>query len=69
MLEADRLVIYAASEKEMNQIIEAERDEELREAYGEMLRLSLENPEDWGWYAMWQGRDEHRESVLQGDPG
>jgi len=53
MLEADRLVIYAASEKEMNQIIEAERDEELRKAYGEMLRLSLENPEDWGWYAMW----------------
>ena len=36
MLEADRLVIYAASEKEMNQIIEAERDEELREAL-------------WGW--------------------
>ncbi len=53
MLEADRLVIYAASEREMNQIIEAERDEELREAYREMLRLSLEHPDDWGWYAVW----------------
>ena len=53
MLEADRLVIYAASEKEMNQIIEAERDEALREAYREMLRGSLEHAEDWGWYAVW----------------
>ena len=53
MLEADRLVIYAASEKEMNQIIEAERDEALREAYREMLRGSLEHAEDWGWYAIW----------------
>ena len=53
MLEADRLVIYAASEKEMNAIIEAERDAELREAYREMLEGSLAHPEDWGWYAMW----------------
>ncbi len=53
MLEADRLVIYAASEKEMNQIIASERDEALREAYGEMLRGSLEHPDDWGWYSMW----------------
>ena len=53
MLEADRLVIYAASEKEMNQIIEAEKDEELRQAYREMLRGSLEHEDDWGWYALW----------------
>ncbi len=53
MLEADRLVIYAASEKEMKRIIEEERDEALRQAYGEMLGGSLEHPEDWGWYAMW----------------
>lgn len=53
MLEADRLVVYAASEKEMNQIIEAERDEALREAYREMLRGSLEHEEDWGWHAIW----------------
>ena len=53
MLEADRLVIYAASEKEMREMMEAEQDEELREAYGEMLRGSLEHKEDWGWYAAW----------------
>ena len=53
MLEADRLVVYAASEKEMKEIIEAERDEALREAYREMLRGSLEHEEDWGWYALW----------------
>jgi len=53
MLEADRLVIYAASEQEMLRIAEAEEDEALREAYREMLRGSLENPEDWGWHAMW----------------
>ena len=53
MLEADRLVIYAASEKEMGRIIAAEKDEELRQAYMEILRGSLEHEEDWGWYALW----------------
>ncbi len=53
MLEADRIVIYAASEKEMNGIVEAETDAGLREAYREMLRGSLEHPEDWGWYSIW----------------
>ena len=53
MLEADRLVIYAASEQEMLRIAEAEEDEALREAYREMLRGSLEHAEDWGWYAIW----------------
>ena len=50
MLEADRIVIYAASESEMLKIAEAEADAHLREAYGEMLRGSLAHPEDWGWY-------------------
>lgn len=53
MLEADRLVVYAASEKEMNQILDREEDMHLREAYGEMLRGSLAHPEEWGWYALW----------------
>ena len=53
MLEADRLVIYAASEDEMNRIAASENDAHLREAYGEMLRGSLAHPEDWGWYALW----------------
>ena len=33
MLEADRLVIYAASEDEMNRIAASEEDAHLREAY------------------------------------
>ncbi len=53
MLDADRLVIYAASEQEMRQLVESERDSGLREAYREMLQGSLEHPEDWGWYAAW----------------
>jgi ribosomal-protein-alanine N-acetyltransferase len=53
MLEADRLVVYAASEDEMNRIAAAEGDAHRREAYGEMLRGSLAHPEDWGWYALW----------------
>ena len=53
MLEADRLVIYAASESEMTRIADAEGDAHLREAYREMLRGSLAHPEDWGWYSLW----------------
>lgn len=53
MLEADRLVIYAASEDEMRRIAAEEENAHLREAYGEMLRGSLAHPEDWGWHALW----------------
>ncbi len=53
MLEADRLVIYASSEKEMGEIIERETDAALKAAYGEMLASTLAHAEDWGWYAIW----------------
>ncbi len=53
MLETDRIRIYPASRKQMEDIIAAEKDAELRKAYGEMLSGALEHPEQRDWYAMW----------------
>lgn len=53
MTETKRLKLRIASDDEMRAIIEAETDEGLKAAYGEMLALSLAEPEKRAWYAMW----------------
>ena len=53
MMEGERIRIYPASVAQMEQTLAAERDEELRKAYGEMLAGCLEHPADRAWYAMW----------------
>ena len=37
----------------MEQALQAEKDEELRKAYREMLEGCLKHPDQWEWYAMW----------------
>lgn len=53
MLETDRLRIYTTSHAEMQELIRLESDEELKNAYMEMLDGSLKNKEQWEWYALW----------------
>ncbi len=53
MLEDERIRIYPASRKQMEQAIASETDEELKKAYGEMLEGCLAHPDQWDWYAMW----------------
>ena len=53
MMETERIRIYPASREQMERIIAAEEDDELRKAYGEMLAGALAHPDLWGWYAMW----------------
>ena len=53
MMETGRIRIYPASREQMERMIAAERDGELRKAYGEMLAGSLAHPEDREWYALW----------------
>lgn len=53
MMETERIRIYPASREQMERIIAAEENGELRKAYGEMLAGALAHPEEWGWYAMW----------------
>ena len=52
-METDRIKIYPASREQMESSILAERDDELKKAYGEMLDGCLTHPDQWEWYAMW----------------
>ena len=53
MLNTERLHIYPASREQMEAMIAAEQDEELKKAYSEMLDGCLRVPAQWDWYAMW----------------
>ena len=53
MIENGRIRIYPAGQEQMESIISAEKDDELRKAYREMLEGCLAHPDQWDWYAMW----------------
>ncbi len=53
MIKTERIKIYPASREQMERIIQAEKDDELKKAYGEMLEGCLTHPDQWDWYAMW----------------
>ena len=53
MIETDRIRIYSASREQMESIILAEKDDDLKQAYGEMLEGCITHPDRWDWYAMW----------------
>ena len=53
MTETERIRIYPASREQMERMIDAEQDGDLKKAYREMLEGSLSHPKDWEWYAMW----------------
>ena len=53
MIKTERLQLYPASEAQRKAFISAEKDDELRKAYTEMLEFSLQHPAQWEWYAMW----------------
>ncbi len=53
MMETERIRIAPAGREQMERMIAAEPDDDLKKAYGEMLEGSLSHPEDREWYAMW----------------
>ena len=52
-IETERLRMYPASRRQMEEWIASETAEELKAAYTEMLEGCLRNPAQWEWYAMW----------------
>lgn len=53
MIESTRVNIYPATKIQMEDLISAESDAELKSAYKEMLDGCLKNPNQWEWYAIW----------------
>ena len=53
MVESDLIRIYPADREQMEALIAAEKDGELKKAYREMLDGCLAHPELWEWFAAW----------------
>ncbi|MBR0373201.1 MAG: GNAT family N-acetyltransferase [Mogibacterium sp.] len=53
MIESERIRIYPATREQMERMISAEQDAEMKKAYREMLDGCLSHPGEWDWYAMW----------------
>ena len=64
-MDTERLKIYPATREQMEALIAAERDRDLRAAYTEMLEGCLRNPDQWDWFAMWM--IERRDGTHIGD--
>lgn len=53
ILKTKRLEIHLATEKEIQELIDKTKIDELKEAYKEMLNGALSNPKEREFYAMW----------------
>lgn len=53
MIRTERLYIYPLSNEEIIEMIHNESNEDLKNAYIEMLEGSLKNPKKRIWYALW----------------
>ena len=53
MIETNRLKIYPADKKQMEDLIALQPVDELKAAYAEMLGGALAHPDKWEWYAIW----------------
>lgn len=66
-LETERLYLYPVSNDEMNQLIENEKDADMKQAYLEMLQGCLDEPEKRIWYAVWYMELKNRPGAIAGD--
>ncbi len=53
IIKTKRLTVRLSSDDEMRELISAEKDEILKQAYTEMLNASVKYPEKRQWFAMW----------------
>ena len=52
-LTTERLRIYPAAQRQMEDITASEPDDDLKAAYSEMLENCKAHPEQWEWYSLW----------------
>ena len=53
MVESERLVLYPIGDDELKILIDKETNNELKQAYGEMLQGCVDEPEHRIWYTVW----------------
>lgn len=65
-LKSKRLILQTASPEEMEQLRDSAADEELKQAYQEMMDGCITHPEHYAWYVAWKITD-RRSGELLGD--
>ncbi len=66
-IETERLALYPLSNEAMRQLIDAEKDEMLKQAYSEMLQGCIADPKNRIWYSMWVMELKEKPGIIVGD--
>ncbi|MCR4818630.1 MAG: GNAT family N-acetyltransferase, partial [Fretibacterium sp.] len=66
-IESERLFLYPISDKEMRSLVENEKDTGLKQAYLEMLRGCVQEPENRIWYTLWAIELKSKPGTIIGD--
>lgn len=67
MIETERLRLFPISNFEMRQMIDAEKDEMLKQAYSEMLQGCIADSKNRIWYSMWVMELKEKPGIIVGD--
>ncbi len=65
-IETARLSLYPISDEKLRHLIENEKNDAMRKAYGDMLRGCTDSPEKRIWYALWQMELKEKPGVIVG---
>jgi len=66
-IETERLYLYPISNADMARIVEYEKDPEMKQAYGQMLKGCLDNPDNRIWNAIWLMELKTKRGLIVGD--
>ena len=67
VIHTERMILYPLTENEMEAVISKETDEEMKQAYSEMLAGCKEKPEQRIWYAIWNMQLNDGSNTIIGD--
>lgn len=66
-IESERLLLYPVSNEEMKLLIENEKDDELKQAYSEMLQMCMNEPENRIWHVLWNIELKDKPNIIIGN--
>lgn len=67
IIESERMRLIPVSNEEIRQMIEAEEDPDMKQAYSEMLEGCIREPENRLWYTVWIMEPKEQPGTVIGD--
>ena len=68
-IESKRLILYPINDTELKKLIDHEPEDELKQAYSEMLQGCIDHPEQRIWYTTWYLELKDQPGTIVGDLG